>query len=94
MFLSVKEMEMDEFFNAGNGAVLNGEKIIEMDASIMDGRNLKVGCVTGTSFDNFISIKFMNRILFQVSQTFFTQYQWPDESWKELPTIFCLVKVR
>lgn len=64
MLISVREMEMDEFFNAGYGAVLNSERIIEMDASIMDGRNLKVGCVTGILFDNFIWTKFKSRNLF------------------------------
>jgi beta-aspartyl-peptidase (threonine type) len=42
-------MELDEYFNAGYGAVLTSEGNIEMDASIMDGSNLKVGCVTGVT---------------------------------------------
>lgn len=40
-------MELDEFFNAGYGAVLTSEGNVEMDASIMDGSNLSVGCATG-----------------------------------------------
>lgn len=40
-------MEVDDFFNAGYGSVLNSEGDVEMDASIMDGSSLSVGCVTG-----------------------------------------------
>lgn len=40
-------MELDEYFNAGYGSVLTSEGTVEQEASIMDGSNLKVGCVTG-----------------------------------------------
>lgn len=43
----VKLLEDDPLFNAGKGSVLNEEGTIEMDASIMDGRNLQAGSVAG-----------------------------------------------
>ena len=40
-------MELDADFNAGYGSVLTTEKTVEMEASVMDGKTLKAGCVTG-----------------------------------------------
>jgi len=42
----VKYLENDEKFNAGKGAVFTSEGTHELDASIMDGRNLSSGAVT------------------------------------------------
>ncbi|CAH2106271.1 unnamed protein product [Euphydryas editha] len=39
-------MEKDEYFNAGYGSVLNLSGEVEMEASIMCGKNLDVGAVT------------------------------------------------
>lgn len=44
---AVKHMELDDFFNAGYGSVLTCEGNVEMEASIMNGKDLKAGCVTG-----------------------------------------------
>lgn len=43
---AVKCMELDENFNAGYGACLNSEGNAEVEASIMEGKNLKAGCIT------------------------------------------------
>ncbi|KAM7347983.1 putative isoaspartyl peptidase/L-asparaginase CG7860 [Cochliomyia hominivorax] len=43
---AVREMECNENFNAGYGACLNLDGKVEVEASIMDGRELKAGCVT------------------------------------------------
>jgi beta-aspartyl-peptidase (threonine type) len=40
-------LEDNPLFNAGCGAVLNREGVAELDASIMDGRTLSAGAVTG-----------------------------------------------
>ncbi|KAG5682879.1 hypothetical protein PVAND_012198 [Polypedilum vanderplanki] len=45
--LAVIHMELDPVFNAGYGSVLTTEGTVEMEASVMDGKTLKVGCVTG-----------------------------------------------
>jgi len=42
-------LEDDPLFNAGRGAVFNHEGRNELDASIMDGRNLSCGAVAGVS---------------------------------------------
>ncbi|XP_036116963.1 isoaspartyl peptidase/L-asparaginase-like [Molossus molossus] len=42
---AVTILEDDPEFNAGHGAVLNAEGTVEMDASIMDGRDLSSGAV-------------------------------------------------
>lgn len=44
---SVKIMEDSPLFNAGKGAVFTHESTNEMDASIMDGKNLRAGAVAG-----------------------------------------------
>jgi beta-aspartyl-peptidase (threonine type) len=52
----VRFMEDCPLFNAGKGAVLNDEGKAELDASIMDGKNLKAGAVAGvTTIKNPIS---------------------------------------
>ena len=43
-------LEDDPLFNAGRGAAFNAEGKNEMDASIMDGRNLAAGAVAGVQF--------------------------------------------
>lgn len=43
----VKFFEDDSLFNAGKGAVLTSEGTVELDASIMDGRDLSTGAVAG-----------------------------------------------
>jgi beta-aspartyl-peptidase (threonine type) len=40
---AVRFMEDDPLFNAGRGAALNSKGEVEMDAAIMDGKNLKAG---------------------------------------------------
>jgi beta-aspartyl-peptidase (threonine type) len=42
---SVKLLEDDPAFNAGRGACLNRDGEIELDASIMDGRDLRAGAI-------------------------------------------------
>lgn len=44
---AVKHMELDDNFNAGYGAVLTTEGTVELEASIMDGKTLKAGCIAG-----------------------------------------------
>jgi len=38
-------LEDDPLFNAGHGSVLNADALVEMDAAIMDGRDLRAGAV-------------------------------------------------
>jgi beta-aspartyl-peptidase (threonine type) len=45
---AVRLLEDDPLFNAGRGAVLTADGRVEHDASIMEGRNLRAGAVTGT----------------------------------------------
>jgi isoaspartyl peptidase/L-asparaginase-like protein (Ntn-hydrolase superfamily) len=42
---AISSMEDSGFFNAGKGAIANQAGVIELDASIMDGRELKAGAV-------------------------------------------------
>jgi beta-aspartyl-peptidase (threonine type) len=42
---SVNKLEENPLFNAGRGSALNEKAEVEMDASIMDGRNMKSGAV-------------------------------------------------
>jgi len=44
---SIKILEDSPLFNAGKGAVFTADGKNEMDASIMDGKNLKAGAVAG-----------------------------------------------
>jgi L-asparaginase / beta-aspartyl-peptidase len=44
---AVKVLENSPHFNAGHGAVFNHQGEIELDASIMDGRNLAAGAIAG-----------------------------------------------
>ena len=44
---SVRVLEDDSLFNAGKGAVFTHEGRNELDASIMDGSNLRAGAVAG-----------------------------------------------
>jgi L-asparaginase / beta-aspartyl-peptidase len=46
---AVKSLEDNPLFNAGRGAVFTHEGKNELDASIMDGRNLMAGAVSGVS---------------------------------------------
>jgi len=43
----VKLLEDDTLYNAGKGSVLNEDGEVEMDASIMDGKDLMAGAVAG-----------------------------------------------
>lgn len=45
--VAVQALEDDPLFNAGRGAVLSANGQHELDASIMDGRDLSAGAVTG-----------------------------------------------
>jgi len=44
---AVKVLEDNPLFNAGRGAVLNAAGVAELDASLMDGRDLRAGAVAG-----------------------------------------------
>ncbi len=44
---AIKELEDNPNFNAGKGAVLNEQGIAELDASIMNGKDLSAGAVAG-----------------------------------------------
>jgi beta-aspartyl-peptidase (threonine type) len=44
---AVRVLEENPLFNAGRGAVLNRDGIAELDASVMDGRTLSAGAVSG-----------------------------------------------
>jgi len=44
---AVQVLEEDPLFNAGRGAVIAANGICELDASLMDGRDLRAGAVTG-----------------------------------------------
>lgn len=44
---AVRSLEDNPLFNAGQGAVLTHDGRAELDASIMDGRNLRAGAVAG-----------------------------------------------
>jgi L-asparaginase / beta-aspartyl-peptidase len=44
---SVQVLEDDPLFNAGRGAVIAANGICELDAALMDGRDLRAGAVTG-----------------------------------------------
>ena len=42
---AVRSMELSEYFNAGYGSVLTNTGQVEMDASVMEGKHMKFGCV-------------------------------------------------
>ncbi len=44
---AVKVLEDSPHFNAGKGSVLTNDEMVEMDASVMDGKNLAAGAVAG-----------------------------------------------
>jgi beta-aspartyl-peptidase (threonine type) len=44
---AVRALEDDPLFNAGRGAALTREGVAELDASIMDGRDMRAGAVAG-----------------------------------------------
>lgn len=44
---AIKILEDSPLFNAGKGSVLNEKGFVEMDASIMEGKELKAGAVAG-----------------------------------------------
>lgn len=44
---AVRVLEDNPLFNAGRGAVLNANGVAELDASLMDGKTLAAGAVTG-----------------------------------------------
>lgn len=44
---AVRILEDNPLFNAGRGAVLNRDGVAELDASLMDGKTLAAGAVTG-----------------------------------------------
>src|SRR5262245_26420988 len=46
---AVSSLEDDPAFNAGRGSVLNAEGSVEMDASVMDGRDLAAGAVAAVA---------------------------------------------
>jgi beta-aspartyl-peptidase (threonine type) len=47
---AVRTLENNDLFNAGRGAAINHSGIIEMDAGIMNGQNLKAGAVAMVRF--------------------------------------------
>lgn len=42
---AVRSMELSEYFNAGYGSVLTNTGQVEMDASLMEGKQMNFGCV-------------------------------------------------
>ncbi|MEQ9186509.1 MAG: isoaspartyl peptidase/L-asparaginase [Cryomorphaceae bacterium] len=46
---TIRVLEDDSLFNAGRGSVLNANGFVEMDASIMCGRDLNAGAVAGVT---------------------------------------------
>jgi L-asparaginase / beta-aspartyl-peptidase len=44
---AIRSMEADETFNAGRGSALNAEGEVEMDAALMEGKDLRYGALTG-----------------------------------------------
>jgi len=46
---AIKEMEDSGLFNAGKGSIKNKDGLVEMDASIMDGKTMRAGAVASVS---------------------------------------------
>ena len=68
---AIKELENNPLFNAGKGSVFSHDEKNEMDASIMDGKNLMAGAVAGvTNIKNPISI-LINIIIYILTFIFF-----------------------
>ncbi|XP_036618201.1 isoaspartyl peptidase/L-asparaginase [Trichosurus vulpecula] len=68
---AVVALEDDPEFNAGNGSVLNEDSQIEMDASIMDGKNLSSGAVS--SIRNIANpIKLARLVMEKTNHSFLT----------------------
>lgn len=44
---AIRILEDSPLFNAGRGSVFSNDKIIELDAAIMDGKTLKAGAIAG-----------------------------------------------
>lgn len=66
---AVKMMEINDNFNAGYGSVLNLDGYTEVEASIMDGANLKAGCVTLLR-DIMHPVSVARRVMEQTNHTF------------------------
>ncbi|KAJ4761311.1 Isoaspartyl peptidase/L-asparaginase [Rhynchospora pubera] len=55
--LVVRELESDPMFNSGRGSALTAKGTVEMEASIMDGRQRRCGAVSGlTTVKNPVSL--------------------------------------
>jgi beta-aspartyl-peptidase (threonine type) len=46
---AIRQMEDDPLFNAGKGSALNSKGEVQMDASVMNGQNLRTGAVASLS---------------------------------------------
>ncbi|XP_023296606.2 probable isoaspartyl peptidase/L-asparaginase CG7860 [Lucilia cuprina] len=66
---AVRAMETDPNFNAGYGACLNREQMAEVEASIMEGKELKAGCVT-LLHDILHPISVARRVMEKTNHTF------------------------
>lgn len=66
---AVRSMELDENFNAGYGACLNLAGCAEVEASIMNGANLKAGCITLLN-DIMHPISVARRVMEKTNHTF------------------------
>ncbi|XP_031628614.1 probable isoaspartyl peptidase/L-asparaginase GA20639 [Contarinia nasturtii] len=66
---AVRSMELDEYFNAGYGSVLNYDGDVEMEASIMNGSNLKAGCCTLVQ-DIYHPITLAKDVMLKTNHTF------------------------
>lgn len=66
---AIRSMEVDETFNCGYGSVLTRNYTIEMDASIMNGRDLRAGCVSGVR-DILNPISLARRVMEHTPHTF------------------------
>ncbi len=67
---AINILEESPLFNAGIGSVLNEEGFVEMDASIMEGKNLKAGAVAGVR-DFLHPISLARLVMEKTSHLFF-----------------------